>query len=203
MTIKRILFSLLFLVVAGWCGLFVFGMVQAIQEARKDYPGKAGFNVADEKISLYKSPGTFGNSAEAEEMATEFSQLMQTAQRELFTGGSKLNVATAGHFLTYCQADSTQVVFLCHVPDLRGYKKEVREALADLAWTLAQNIAQEHKRPKSVKLAVGLRGFTAYGPVWEGAVDGLPKEKSDGVLEKVRLYPYFAELAPVALPAAK
>jgi hypothetical protein len=45
-----------------------------------------------------------------------------------------------------------------------------------------------------LKLAVGLRGFGSYGPVMEGAVNGIPKKLSMDDPDAVeRLYPYFIQ----------
>jgi len=185
------------LAVIGWIGLFIFGFVATIFEDSKDYPGKSQFESANKQIDVYDHTVAFGNTPDAVTYATEFSTELQALCGTLFTGGSKFTPATGGHFLTYCRVTPTELVFLCQVPDLRGYRDDVRDALAKVAWVAAQNVATAHKMDHEVSVVVGLRGFGSYGPIWEGKVGGDDATvKSDGLFEIKKLYPYFIPPEP-------
>jgi hypothetical protein len=172
-------------------GLFVYGIISAFIDDSKDYPGKKEFLVADNKVGIFSGTATFGDSPEALAFANDFSKEMGEMQSAFFTGGSHLNAATAGHFLTFCRITPSQVIVLCHVPDMRGYKDDALEALNKLAWLTAQTEAKTQNVDKNASLVVGLRGFASYGSVWEGKVVGAPTAKGDGPFEVKRIYPYF------------
>lgn len=199
--IKKIIANVIVFGILGaivlWVGLFVFGFIYAIVDDARDFPGKAQFVVENKKITVFDgSTVTFGNSPEALTVAKNFSTQLSEMQSAFFTGGSKLNPATSGHFLTYCRMTPTQVIILCHVPDLRGYKDDVLDALAKLAWITAQSNIKSQNLDGNASLVVGLRGFGSYGSVWEGKVVGEPTAKEDGPYAEKRLYPYFIPSAP-------
>jgi hypothetical protein len=78
------------------------------------------------------------------------------------------------------------------MPELRNYRDaKAREALASLAWTVANQAVSELKFSTNSALIVGLRGFASYGPIWSGKRGGEPGQKTDDLNEKQRLYPYF------------
>lgn len=178
-------------------GCLAFGFIKACHEDTKDYPGKAQFEAANQQIFVYKDTSAFGGTIEEKTMAEAFSSQLDAVCRATFSGGSKVNAATGGHFLTYCRSTPNSLVFLCHVPDMRGYRGDAREALTKLAWSIAKT---KVRGKQDIDLVVGLRGFGSYGPVLEGKANATePTNKGDGPDEVRRLYSYFAESAPNAL----
>jgi hypothetical protein len=192
--IKRLVGNIIVLGIAVWIGLFVYGFIHAAWEGSRNLPGKKEFEQANTQIVVYSKQVAFGNSDKATALASEFSDGLAGMSSGVFTGGSTITPATNGHFLTYCRLDDSSVVFLCQVPDLRGYKDSVRGLLAKLAWAAASATTGKMIPGKNLKLAVGLRGFGSYGPVMEGAVNGIPKKLSMDDPDAVeRLYPYFIQ----------
>ncbi len=160
---------------------------------RKDYPGKAEFEVADQLIANKSTGTTHGNTPEAKAVAMRFSAQIKPLQAALFTGGSGNSLASGGEFLTYCRHNPDSVVFMVHVPELRNYKvAKTRESLGQLAWVVANASAKELKfADPTPTIIVGLRGFASYGPIWSGKLGGEPELKTDDLDEKRRLYPHF------------
>jgi hypothetical protein len=174
-----------------WLGLFAYGMVKAALDDSKEYPGKTQFTAEASKINVYKDKEAFGNTPQAEEVAALFSTELKELCAISFVGGNKFKPATGGHFLTYCRITPTDVVILCHVPDLRGYQDKTRDLLSKIAWGCAQSALETKKIDSKLNLVVGLRGFGSYGPVMEGKGEGAPTISRDGVEEVKRIYPYF------------
>jgi hypothetical protein len=150
-------------------------------------PAEQSFIDANNKILSNKDKEAFGNTPEAESRAARFSKLLGSLQKSTFEGGSKVHALTGGQFLTYCQIAPTKIIFLCHVPDLKNYKDDARDALAQLAWTVGQQ-ACAGLPTDDVTLVVGLRGALLYGPVWSGKLTGDPTKKAQGRSE---LEPYY------------
>lgn len=196
MNLKKIIANTVVLALALgvviWVGAFISGIVSAVLEDSKDYPGKALFEKEDHKIDVYGGTDAFGNSPEALAVAGAFSHELQVGCQGVFTGGSKFTPATAGHFLTYCRVTPDAVVILCQVPDLRGYRDDVLDALSTLAWALGQGaVKKANIGGDKTPLVVALRGFGSYGPIMEGTLTGDPTARIDGLMDKKQLYPYF------------
>lgn len=157
-------------------------------------PGEAEFEAVNKLIGVNSHTVAFGNSPASVDAAGKFAASMKRMQAVMFSGGSGKSFATKGEFLTYIHCTDQAVVVLCHVPELRNYKDaSVRESLAALAWANAQGMAA--KLPgvaPSHTLVVGLRGFASYGPIWEGAISGDARKKTDSSLDRDRLHPFFA-----------
>jgi hypothetical protein len=154
-------------------------------------PEEQAFIDANNKIRVYKDQFAFGNTTEAIAVATNFSVTMMEMQKQLFTGGGQIHGMTAGKFLTYCQISPNKIIILCHVPGMKDYKDDVRDALAELAWTTAQQAA--HGLPKESQLVVALKGSLLYGPVWSGKLSGSPLTKDKGRDALKDHYPSFLE----------
>lgn len=198
----KLIKRLIFLAVVVWVGLFVFGLIKAGVEDRKEYPGKTEFEAANKLINVSSNGVAHGNTPEAKAAAAQFASSMKSMQSIAFTGSAGRMMATGGEFLTYIHQDEKGMVVLCHVPGLRKYKdKETRDALATIAWTCAQGVAKSLPGLTGEKsLIVGLRGFASYGPIWEGTVRGEATTQTDDIDGRRRLYPFFVQ--PVATTAA-
>lgn len=166
-------------------------------------PGEAEFRTASSKIMSYSSTAAFGNSKEAIEMASAYSDALKNGREVLFKGGKESKLAFAkGHFLVYCELRGDRCAFLVHVPELRQYTSEARKIQADFAWLLARSILRKNYPNKEMKLAIGLRGAVLYGPVLVGQLAADDKDESeptkslDGDGHKAELYPFFAAEAP-------
>lgn len=171
--------SLFFIPAPAWTWVFgalaVFFTVMGVSEDRKNgedalKPGYAEFKAADKLINTKDDQPTHGDSDAAMEAAASFSKGMKTMTDTFFTGGSKKNLMTGGEFLTYCHEGDGNIVFICHVPSLRSYKDaEAKDALHNIAWTVAGNAAAKLDPDHKKSLVVGLRGITTYGSVMRGA----------------------------------
>lgn len=169
-------------------------LVGYLASDRTNYPGRKEFEVADDRINTSSDGVAHGGSEEEKKAAASFSKMMKSMQAAFFTGGSGKSYATGGDFLTYVQRTSNAVIILCHVPELRNYKEaSTRESLAKLAWTNGRIACAELRGlTGSETLIVGLRGFSLYGPIWEGPISGEATKKTDESGDVKRLYPFFA-----------
>ena len=178
-------------------GISIYKIVSDLKHYKYS-PGEELFDAANANLAIfYDTPG-FGNSPEATKMATAYSTALRKLRNDSFYGGSEW---TPGDnvFLIYCRLTPTELVILCHVPDLRHYKGDNRTLLVGLAWDLAQALADKYHVPKDTTLVLGLRGAQFYGPIWEGKVGEDAITKTDELIGEPRLYPYFIDL-PTARP---
>lgn len=157
-----------------------------------------GFDIANRKIDA----GTFsGNNAQTTAMANEFQTSMTRLREEMFTKNAKQAFMSSDKFIVYCHQEYGSIVFLAQVPNYRNFNQEAKDAMAEMAWMVAQE-AVEGKVPEGTTLAVGLRGTFEYGSVQVGKADGndpTSKGTNNDLLE-----PYFAppntDGSPVTLP---
>jgi ribosomal protein L7/L12 len=191
--LKQILTKLVGKIVFLAMGVGVLLVIGYLATDHKDYPGKAAFEKANQKITTNTEGAAHGNSEKAKEAAARFASTIKPLQAALFTGGSGRSFASGGDFVTYCQHNADSVAFIVHVPELRNYKDaKARAALAMLAWTAASGAAKNLPfSSTSPAVIVGLRGFASYGPIWSGKLGGEPEAKTDDLDEKRRLYPFF------------
>src|SRR4029078_3340690 len=81
----------------------------------------------------------FGNTPKARELAQLVSSKMKQLDEAEFSGGKKNGFSASKHeFMTYCELRSNQCIVLVHVPELRRYDKEAKDAVCDLTWKTAQ-----------------------------------------------------------------
>ena len=177
---------------------------EALEEARRrEAEGPTSsedvFDKANRTITSSGGGHAYGNTETAIVMADQYSVMMKSMSDEMFSGGKQRAISlTDGKFLTYCQSNEDSCAFLVHVPQLRQYKGEVRDALSSIAWTVARAVAAESGLPEDARLGVGLRGTFLYGPVM---VAPIATETTSTELKKDELYQFFplAE-APVSTP---
>ena len=140
----------------------------------RSHAGVGGLREAEGKIVAYQGQSSFGNSGQAERYAAGLAEKMALARSIAFTGGRRENAAslTEGRFLTYCELREGKVCFIVHVPELRNYSPSAREALAKMAWALAQQTVESRPDAGTLRLGVGLRGVLLYGVVMTGPARG-------------------------------
>ncbi len=187
---------LLLLIVLGLVGFVAFRIFVPAGPAK---PGEAEFREANRLISVNRGTVAFGNDEPARALAARYSTLLKAITQAAFTGGKASSMSTSkGEVLVYCQARADGYVLLAHVPELRQYHDDVRDALSGLAWSAAQELVPD----KSRKLVVGLRGAVLYGPIWSGSGSSAPSMKVAGTGAMLGLYPYFipATGGPAAAP---
>jgi hypothetical protein len=184
----------------------LFGLLMLIgstQEPRPRAAGEEAFRTANQKIFAYHDQVAFGNTPDAQAMAQRFSTLLKSMVAIGFTGGGKGGPSLSeGNFLTYCEVRDDRICFLVHVPELRRYKGDVRDALVKIAWMTAQQVTEGRRKGHDVKLAVGLRGALSYGAVAAGMGEGEPQKTMAEALDEKPLFEFFAD-APARPTAAR
>jgi len=188
--------------VTGYLGVLLSGGLMAVAllapESKPDLrPGEAtastNLDAVENKIRTDAGGIAHGNTDEAQALAKAYAELMQTLRDELFTkraGGISLS---GKKFITYCELRDGQCAFVVHVPEYRKFEDDAKDSLADLAWTVAQQTAQEKLQPGD-QLAVGLKGVVLYGSVMVGRVgepDGEEPEPETTSDERADLLPFF------------
>jgi hypothetical protein len=144
-------------------------------------------------------------------VAADVSHTMKMARDTMFTGGKPGGLSISGHeFLTHCELRDSGCAIIIHVPELRRFKADAKEALGELAWLAAQEALQRERAARpGTKLAVGLRGITLYDRVMVGRVvanlegtDTDPDETHTDSRPEKALYPFYLPAAP-SLPAPR
>jgi hypothetical protein len=125
---------------------------------------------AESNISVKKGDQIgFGNSQDAEALASEMGEKMKLLRETMFSGSSKSGLSlSGGEFLTHCELHEGTCAFLIHAPGLRKFNNEAKKALSDLAWISAQSVLQESDFPEGGELAVGLKGTILYDDIRTG-----------------------------------
>lgn len=127
-------------------------------------PERESFQAANASITGFQGKTGLGSDERATKLASDYSALLAAGQKAAFTGGkdekSRISL-TGGNFITWCERRDDRVCFLVHVPQLKNYKGDVRDALVDLAWQAAREVAP----PEAKQIAIGLRGAVLYGAV--------------------------------------
>jgi len=164
-------------------------------------PGQAAFDNANRQIISGREGVAFGNSAEAQGLAREYSKTLKILRETFFTKGNKDAFSISkGEFLTYCHVDDDSCVFLVHVPELRHFVSDAKTSLADLAWMNAQSILQTKLAHPPKTLALGVKGALLYDAILIGDYVSEPTNAPGGDGIKTRgsgldgmklLYPFF------------
>ncbi len=110
-----------------------------------------------------------GNTETAKQLAREFSTDMKQMRDLLFTADEGFSISD-GNFITHCEYHHGRCAFVVHVPSYRNFDEDAKEALAELAWKVAQKSVESVLKPGD-RLAVGMRGTFLYGSVMIGTVD--------------------------------
>jgi hypothetical protein len=209
--------KIVLLLVLAFVAFLGFRMVQFVSYVREhpvqESPGQAEFREADRQIIANKGTVAFGNNREGISLARDYSTSMKLLRENLFTAGKKNAFSMAqGEFLTYCHLNTTNCVFLVHVPELRRFTGDAKKAMADLAWNNAQSVLKANLGSPPKQIAVGVRGALLYDVILIGEFVPEPKGDEDGIktridgapLQALRvLYPFFAaeeSWAPASQP---
>ena len=73
-------------------------------------------------------------------------------------------------FVAYCKVKNDTALFLLHVPDLRKFTDEAKEAMLKGAWISAQMALHGMPEPKPKQLTVSTRGILSYDAAYCGKV---------------------------------
>ncbi len=126
------------------------------------------FTNANRLIDIYKDKVAHGNTAAAESLAEVFATNLSSLRDEAISKGRSSSFsATKGRFLTYCHIAGNGVCFMVHVPELRKFKTDAKDAIAQLAWIVASAAAKE-MNPPATRIAIGIRGAILYDRTWVG-----------------------------------
>jgi hypothetical protein len=134
--------------------------------------GSDAFSLANRQIAINSSmSGTaFGNSPQAQAIASAVSVRLKEIRATQFTGGGRDQaIFTKGEFLTHCTITPGAVVLLCHVPELRKYSDDAKAAMRRHAWTTTQEaLAAAGVKEPARTVFVALRGVALYDLVVRG-----------------------------------
>lgn len=181
-------------------GLLLLGAVAliALSALQPSRPGQDAFYAANRQVTGKGDGVAYGNTPAAKDLARRYSEAIGGMQELMFTGGKeelgRLSL-TGGKFLTYCQLRDDRICFVVHVPQLKNYKREVRDALIQLAWTTAQVITEDLRRDEDRRLGVGLRGAVFFGgvAVGMGAQDPPPTLENGAAVAPTPLFEFFLD----------
>jgi hypothetical protein len=145
---------------------------------RPKTPAELGFAVAEECIKA--KSGKSGGSNAAETEAALLMAAMSAAFREqtISANASKpkglFRKAASGmdakDFVAYCKVKNDAALFLLHVPDLRKFTDEAKQAMLKGAWISAQMALHGMPEPKPKQLTVSTRGILSYDAAYSGKV---------------------------------
>jgi len=85
------------------------------------------------------------------------------------------------------------------VPEFKRYKGEVRDALIENAWQVANAVAPTTER--SLKIGLGLRGSVMYGGSAIGSQGGVPRTRNSWAINESIFYPFFEAGPETRAPA--
>lgn len=164
------------------------GLGQVSEEQQR----KASFDEANGAIASAKRGAVHGNTELARKLAGHYSGVLKQISKDAFSGGKEGVLSrTDGEFVVYCQAnDDESVLFLVHVPELRQYKGDVRDALSVLTWKAAQELVLAAGAPDDIELAIALRGTLLYGPIM---IDRVSVVQTADDWHQEDLFRFFAE----------
>jgi hypothetical protein len=172
--------------------------------APEPQPGQREFRAANRRLVAYEGQTAFGNTPEARGLAERFGKAMDAVGVIAFEGEEPAATLTENRCLTWCEIGPDTVCFLAHVPRLRSYQGEAREALLDLAWSIARDVTRELREPEDRRLGVGLRGVLLYGAVAVGLGESPPAKGYSAEAEPGELIAFFGtSTAPTASTIAQ
>jgi hypothetical protein len=163
-------------------------------------PGKEEYCAANENISAGGSIAS-GNSSEALALAGQMSKAMKAIREQSIQKSNRSSFLDShDDFKTYCDLRPGQCVLLVHVPELRRFTSDAQILMGDMAWMAAQVLLKNNGLGKpDLRLAVGLRGISAYDRVLLGTYLPEATEEKTGVSQvkegfecEQELYAWFA-----------
>jgi hypothetical protein len=200
--------TLFFIPAKGW--VYLSGIIAAFvsvgafsdAESATSSSGKpAALKEAETAISSRSNGINHGNTPQALEAATKFGKAQQTF-REVAIGKTKQSAFSLsdGEFLTHCHATPRSIAFLVHVPSLRKFSKDAKDALAEVAGGLAVGAVQA-MTPPPTRIAVGIRGAVLYDRIIVIETgEGQATQTYPGTDDE-RLYPFYTQIdEPQAQP---
>jgi hypothetical protein len=171
-------------------------------------PGELAFHKANTEILTYQGTVAFGNTAEAQALALKYSKNLKANQTSFFAHSDAIALSlTDRDFMTYCHLDTSNCVFLVHVPQLRKLDSDSRSSLEDFAWMSAQAVLRTNIAQPPPNLAIGVKGFLSHDTVMIGNYVSEPTHPTgdDGVKTRTGfarelLYPFFASEESTNVP---
>ena len=165
-------------------------------------PGEQAFAAASSRILTYQGEEAIGNDAEARRLAERFGYLLSVMRKAAFTKGKEgAPSLSEGHFLTYCERRADSVLFLVHVPELRRFTKDARDALLDISWMCARQATEELRSERDLRLGVGLKGALLYGGLAVGPGASEEPEVKQGGAAAVDQKVFYAFFTGAPAPA--
>ncbi len=181
------------IIATGLTGIMITNGVIMMRnyKPRPKTPAELGFAVAEECIKA--KSGKSGGSNAAETEAAQMMAAMSAAFREqtISANASKpkglFRKAASGmdakDFVAYCKVKNDTALFLLHVPDLRKFTDEAKEAMLKGAWISAQMALHGMPAPKPKQLTVSTRGILSYDAAYSGKVVDFSVFESTGDAE--------------------
>jgi hypothetical protein len=170
--------------------LLLFGAAFAVFgcESTSEGQGRTDFEAANSAIGVFSTDVGFGNTPAATSLAKKFALRLKKLDAYNRTTGDDGESPTRGNFLTYCEVNGSDVVFLVQAPNLDGSEGDARKMLVQLAWQSAQEAAG---KPAGTNLVIALRGRNAFGVVGKGNASASVPDAVTSADER-ELYAYFA-----------
>jgi hypothetical protein len=163
------------LILLGVIGVTVVKIIN-----RPKPPGYEELKTAEEKLKGSKTHGAGDSSGEqnAAEAMAQFSRDFRDAGIDKGSGhfgrgksGLVRRAAAemdADGFSALCTIRGDTAVFLLHVPDVRKFADDAKEAMGKMAWFAARLGWSELPEPRPVRICVAIQGIALYDRVLEG-----------------------------------
>jgi hypothetical protein len=159
------------------------------KDSAKNAPPQTVLEAAKSRVNAQRTVTGFGNTAESQAMAKSLAQQMQTVHDAtiVVTSGNK----SKDQYVVHCELHEKTCAFLIFVPDYRHFDDEAKEAMNELAWSLASATASkiDSLNESDAELCVGMKGLVLYGSIMTGSVaDDSPKTTSSDDDELARFF---------------
>ena len=142
---------------------------------------KSELDDANSKLSGIPKGGADGNSPQAIQLATQFSnKLSSLINTGIFEdGGWREDKKLNGKCSVYCRLNDDSICFLVKVPRYREYEDDARDAVEQFAWASGRSVIVESNLENVSEMGIGLRGVVLYGSAMRGKSDSkTPNAKS-------------------------
>ena len=163
--------------------LLVVGLAAGVAKVmmKPKPPGYEALKEAEAALTSGKTRGS-GDSPSERKAATVMAETAEALRSAgIGTGSTKfgrgksglLRRAAAGldadGFTAVCSVRGDTAVFLLHVPDLRKFADDAKEAMGKMAWFAARAGWAELPEPRPARICAAIKGIASY----DRAVDGL------------------------------